>query len=72
MSENLERALGKVEGRMSGVELQLAALTTALNNRLDTESKRTTSLERTQWRLSGGLAVLIFLVPVAAKAFGIL
>lgn len=57
---------------MGGVESQLAALTTALNNRLDTESKRISTLERTQWRLSGGLAVLIFIVPVAAKAFGFL
>lgn len=65
MGENIERALGNVEGRLSGVENQLATLTATLiakdakEEKRDAEnSARMGTLERKLYWLSGAAAVV--------------
>ena len=67
MSDSLELIVGRIEGRLTGIEGKLDAALKVHADTLQTHDERIKTLEQFRWKAAGVLALVAFLVPIAVK-----
>ena len=67
MSDNIERALGRIEGKLEGMSDSLKLAKEEADKTMDNHGTRIGSLERWQARVLGISAAAIFIVGLALK-----
>lgn len=67
MTDSLELIVGRIEGRLTGIEGKLDSALKAHADTLNTHDARLTAVEKWQWKAAGVLALLTFIVPIVVK-----
>lgn len=67
VSDSLELIVGRIEGRLAGMEAKLDAALGVHSDTLKAHDVRLTAVERWQWRAAGVLALIAFVAPVIVK-----
>jgi hypothetical protein len=67
MSENIERALGRIEGRLIGIESEQKRIGDVVDTKLDAVEDRVTKLEHTRTRLTAWATAVSAMIGIAAR-----
>jgi len=68
VSTSLELIVGRIEGRLTGIEAKLDAALDVHSDTLKAHDTRISSLEQFRWKAAGVVALIAFVVPILVKA----
>ena len=67
MSDSLELIVGRIEGRLTGIEAKLDAALDVHSETLKAHDTRIASLEQFKWKALGVVAFVAFAMPIVVK-----